>query len=62
MARLNIFQRFVHWVAHKTGSNEGHVVTYEENGRIYVAFQCAGCGQIDPSTVDSIDMKELNHE
>lgn len=48
-------KKLFHWVAHKTGNNQGRVVTWQEDGFVWVGFECDGCKVIDPKTVDKIE-------
>ena len=35
----------MHWLAHRLGWNLGRVVTqYDDDGVLWVAFECAKCG------------------
>lgn len=54
-----MIKRLFHWVAHKTGQNEGRVVTWQENGFIWVGFECSTCKTIDPTTVDKIEEEKV---
>jgi hypothetical protein len=37
----------IHLIAHLFGWNGGRVVTkYDDDGRLWVAFQCSGCGKV----------------
>jgi hypothetical protein len=51
-----------HWLAHLTGQNLGKVVTYRENGYIYVGFECSKCKKIDPKTLEKIEESEIIHD
>jgi hypothetical protein len=36
-----------HWLAHRTGWNEGDVVSgWDDHGHLFVWFACRGCGKI----------------
>ena len=56
--------KFLHWLAHLTGSNEGRIATWLENGQVMVGFQCTKCGIIEPKTIVQCKIKEveINHE
>lgn len=51
-----------HWLAHLTGQYEGRVVTYREDGYIYVGFECSKCKKIDPKSLDKIKESEIIHD
>jgi len=53
-----VINRFLHWLTHITGSNEGRVATWQEGDKIMVGFECTGCGKIDPKSVHSIFIKK----
>lgn len=37
----------IHWIAHLLGWNSGRVISkIDDDGNIWIAFQCAGCGVI----------------
>lgn len=56
---MGLLRRIIHWFAHLTGQNHGKVVTYQEEGYIYVGFECSGCKKIDPKTLEKINESEL---
>ena len=51
---INLFNNFVHKLAHFFKLNGGRVITFDEDGFIYVAFQC-DCGEICPNSIDKIE-------
>ena len=53
-----MIRRFFHYFAHLFGYNTGNIITYEEDGFIYVAFQC-DCGLIDPLSIDKIESDKI---
>jgi hypothetical protein len=45
---MSALRRLLHWLAHKTGRNEGHVVSKtDEYGRVLIGFQCSTCHVIE---------------
>lgn len=54
-----MIKKFIHWFNHLTGSNEGKIVTWSDDEFIYVGFECSGCGIIDPSTVDKVELGKI---
>lgn len=39
-------KRFFHWLAHITKYNEGRVITWWDEEKLMVGFQCDGCGEV----------------
>jgi len=53
-----MIKKFIHWIAHLTGSNTGKVISWSDEEFIYVAFEC-DCGKIDKSTISKIESEKL---
>ena len=49
-------KKFLHWVSHKLGWNEGKVVSWRDNNKIYIGFRCDYCETIDSKTINIIEM------
>lgn len=47
-----------HWLLHVTKRNSGRVITWADDGYIFVGFECT-CGYIDPKTVDKIEESKI---
>lgn len=54
-----MIKKLIHWLSHLTGRNEGKVVTWSDGELIYVGFECSGCGIIDKSSIDKIEMDKI---
>jgi len=54
-----MLNKISHWFAHIFGWNEGKVITWLEDNKIYIGFQCSGCGKIAESSVDKINESEI---
>lgn len=52
-------QKFIHWIAHLFGWNTGKVATWMEDDMICVGFECEGCGEIDPKTIDKVRARDV---
>jgi len=55
-----MIRKLLHWISHKTGSNTGRIASWEEDGYIYIGFECDFCKQIDQKTVDKIESEFIN--
>ena len=56
-----MINRFLHWITHLLKRNTGKVVTWQEDGYIFVGFKC-DCGKIDPDSVDKIIESDVINE
>lgn len=50
-------RKFLHWIAHLLGWNEGKVVSWRDKDNIYIGFRCDGCETIDHKTINIIEME-----
>lgn len=50
--------KIIHKLSHFFKLNTGTIVTWENEGNIYVAFQC-DCGEIDKTTINSIESDKI---
>lgn len=62
MHKMNLFSNLLHKISHWTGHNSGRVVSWHDGGTIRVGFMCAGCGAVDPKSVESIKYTEENYD
>jgi hypothetical protein len=46
-----MLNKFCHYLTHLFKTNSGKVVTWAEDGNIYVGFECSGCKIIAPETI-----------
>lgn len=51
----NLFRRLIHPLEHWFGSNTGSIVSWRDETRVYVAFECDFCKKIDSKTINSIE-------
>jgi len=49
---------FFHWIEHRFGWNAGNVVSFTQQGKTMVGFQCSKCDAI--SGVHEISIPELD--
>lgn len=54
-----MLNKFMHWLSHRLGINEGKIISWQENDNICIGFECSQCEEIDPSTVDRIPLNEM---
>lgn len=62
MRKMNLFSKLIHKFHHLTGQNTGNIVSWHDNGVVYVAFMCSGCGQIDQKTIEKTKFNEENEK
>ena len=46
-----MLNKFFHKFSHLFKTNSGKVVTWMEDGNVYVGFECSGCKVIDPESI-----------
>lgn len=54
MYKMNLFSKLLHKISHISGQNSGKIVSWHDQGTVYIGFLCDGCGKIDQNTIETI--------
>jgi hypothetical protein len=56
---MGLIKKIVHWFQHITGTNTGSIVTWAQDGYIFIGFECSHCKKIDNKTINKLNESEI---
>lgn len=56
---MGLIDTIKHWFSHLRGTNTGSIVTWAQDGHIFIGFECDQCKKIDEKTIDKLNEREI---